>query len=224
MESRGDPPEEASRPDHSASARLVREALAGREGSLEELVELLTPVIQARVARVLLSYPRTAEPAAVRGRVEDLTQDVFVTLFDRQGKVLADWRPELGLSLLNFVGLVARRRTISTLRSGRRNPWKEEPTLIEELDGVANDASPEIHAVSRDTLLRLGRRLQEELTPLGWQLFELLFLKGRSVAEVRRSTGMSAAAVYAWRSRLRRLARRVARELESDAGSSARIP
>jgi len=47
----------------------------------------------------------------------------------------------------------------------------------------------------------------EELSPLAWHLFDLIYLQQLSVADVIAATGMSADAVYAWRSRLARLAR-----------------
>ena len=194
---------------------LVDKALEGDETALDGLVDLLTPVIQARVARILLSHGPTAA-GDLRSRVEDLVQEIFLLLFDDGGHVLDSWRPEQGLSLRNFVGLVAQRRAISILRSGKRNPWREDPTLTDELDGPADEPGPEAQAAAREQLRLVLARLREELSPLGWQLFDLLFLRQRSVAGVQRETGMSADAIYAWRSRLRRLVRRLTRQLTSE--------
>lgn len=189
-------------------------ALAGDGGAVERIVALLTPVIQARVARCLLLYRRGgAAGRDVRQEIGDLAQEVFLLLFSQDGKVLRSWRPERGLSFENFVGLVAERQTVSFLRSGKRSPWKEDPTLSEELDAEpAREAEPELAAASRDQLRRLFVRLKEELTPLGRQLFDLLFLQELDVGEVGQRTGLSADAVYAWRSRLRKLARRILQE------------
>ena len=62
----------------------------------------------------------------VRQDVEDLAQDVFLRLFEENGRVLRSWDPARGLSLENFAGLVAERHAISTLRTGKRNPWRED--------------------------------------------------------------------------------------------------
>jgi RNA polymerase sigma-70 factor (ECF subfamily) len=155
-------------------------------------------------------------PAAgrdVRQEVEDLTQEIFLQLFADRGRVLRTWQPERGLTLLNFVGLVAERQATSILRSGRRSPWKEDPTLAGELDGPADTPEPEQVTASREELRLLLGRLTEELTPLGRQLFDLLFLQDLSPEEAVHRTGLSADAIYAWRSRLRRLARRLFAEL-----------
>jgi RNA polymerase sigma factor (sigma-70 family) len=199
---------------HEDSADLVRRALAGDQTALTRLVAGLTPVVQARVARTLLARrSRLGSGRDVRQEVEDLSQDVFLSLFSRSAHVLRSWQAERGLSLENFVGLVAERHVVSFLRSGRRNPWKEDPSPIEELDTTAPDVSPEEVASSREQLSLLLDRMRENLTPLGYRLFELLFEQEMSVPETMEASGLSADAVYAWRSRLRRVAQQLLVEL-----------
>lgn len=203
------------------SARLAG-ALAGDEDAVADLVDRWTPVIQARVARVLLGRGSVR----VRVQVEDLVQDVFLTLFEDDGRVLGTWEPGKGLSLDNFVGLVATRRAVSYLRSGKRTAWREDPTLDDADAGgpvsVAGEPGPEERAASRDTLQRLLDRLRDDLSPQGWQLFDLLYVRQLEVPEVRDATGLTADAVYAWRSRLRRHARQVLASL-SESGAPRRI-
>lgn len=202
---------------------LLADALGGDEQALERLVDRLTPVVQARVARVVLARLAGAASPGVCSQVEDLTQEVFMLLFAEGGRVLRSWRPERGLSLENFAGLVACRRAISLLRTGRREAWKEDPTLDEEQEQPSPEADPEAQAASRQELRLLLERLREELSPLGWQLFDLLLIRGRGVEEVERATGMSRDALYAWRSRLRRLAKRLRQQMRSETDAERRI-
>lgn len=197
----------------------LESALAGQQAALVALAEALTPIIQARVARSLL---RRSDLSAydVRQEVEDLCQEIFVALFADDARILRAWDPERGLSLENFVGFVAERQLASILRTGKRNPWQEDPTLTEELDQADPDAGPHETAASRDVLRRLLRRLEEELSPLGRQLFDLLYLQERTVPEVEAATGMGSDGVYAWRSRLRKLARKLFAEIEAGTGRS----
>ncbi len=209
--------------DSTLDRAFLQRALAGEETALGRLVERLTPVVQARVARALLRAGRGAGPR-LRQELKDLVQEVFLALFDRRARILTTWDPERGLSLENFVGLVTERQVISILRSGKRDPWREDPTLDSELDGASPEISPEAAAVSKQALEQLLERLRAALSPLGFRLFELLYLHERSVSEVERATGLSSAAVYAWRSRLRRLARSLLDEPVSDRSGAARIP
>lgn len=193
---------------------LLREALAGDQDALTRLVAVLTPVIQARVARTLLGHrSRFAADRNVRQEVEDLTQEIFLSLFSRNAHVLRSWQAERGLSLENFVGMVSERLVVSFLRSGKRNPWKEDPSLMEDLDAAALDRGPEEVTAGREQLRLLLDRLRETLSPLGRQLFELLFVKELSLPEAMAASGLSADAVYAWRSRLRRLAQELLAEM-----------
>lgn len=195
----------------------VRRALAGEEPALTRLVRMLTPIIQSRVARgLLLRRTGTAAGRNIRQEVEDLTQEIFLLLFADGGKVLRSWQPERGLSLLNFVGLVAERQTASILRNGKRSPWKEDPTLPEDFTQASPESGPEEITASREQLKLLLHRLTEELSPLGRHLFDLLFLRELPAEEVVQRTGMSRDAVYAWRSRLRRLAGRLLNEMSDN--------
>jgi RNA polymerase sigma-70 factor (ECF subfamily) len=197
------------------TASLIRRALEGDQTALTSLVAMLTPVIQARVARTLLARRSLlASGRDLRQETEDLSQEVFLALFARDGHVLRSWQPERGLSFPNFVGLVAERQVLSFLRSGRRNPWKEEPSLTEdEQEHEDPESGPEEIAASREYLKLLLDRLREELSPLGLQLFNLLFVQELSQVQVQEASGLSADAVYAWRSRLRRLARKLIDEM-----------
>lgn len=205
------------------TAGLVRRSLAGDQNALTGLVAALTPVIQARVARTLLARrDRLAGGRDVRQEVEDLSQEVFLSLFSREAHILRTWEPERGLSLENFVGLVAERQVLSFLRSGRRNPRQEAPAFEDEdLDAVAPESGPEEVTASRERLTLLLDRMREELSPLGRRLFDLLFIQELTLPEVTAASGLSADAVYVWRSRLRRLAQKLLAEV-SGSGMSAR--
>jgi RNA polymerase sigma-70 factor (ECF subfamily) len=204
--------------NHEEAAGLVRGALTGDQVSLTRLVAALTPVIQARVARTLLARrSRLAGGRDVRQEVEDLTQEIFLSLFAKEARVLRSWQSERGLSLENFVGLVTERQVVSFLRSSRRNPWKEDPSLMADLDVAGSDSGPEEVTASREQVRLLRDRLREELSPQGWHLFDLLFVRELSIPEATAASGLSADAVYAWRSRLRRLAQRLLGELSETA-------
>jgi RNA polymerase sigma-70 factor (ECF subfamily) len=197
---------------------LVEEALLGRRDAVRALIDGLTPVIQARVARVLLRR-RTGplKGRSVQQEVGDLCQEVFVSLFESEGRALRAWRPDGGLSLEGFVGLVAERQVISILRSGRRSPWTDEPIDADAIDAIAEQGvGPERETASREQLLRLLDRVRETLSPRGLELFERLIVLEEPVERVCADTQMSRDAVYAWRSRLSKTVKQLALELEKD--------
>lgn len=203
--------------------RELDEALEGAGQELEALVGRLTPAVQARAAHVLLLRGSRQRRATIREDVEDLTQDVLMLLFADDARILRSWKPGRGLSLERFVALVAERRITSILRSGKRTAWREDPTLPEKLEALPEPAVETERVVSsRELLDRLVSRLREELSPLGWRLFELLFVQERTVAETVEETHMSTDAIYAWRSRLRSVSRTLVAELQRTPAGDAK--
>ena len=179
-------------------------SLEGDEAALRFLVEQLTPVIARRVIRSLIRCGRPA--TGCRDLIRDLTQDVFLDLFEKDARILRGWNPEKGLSLENFVGLVAERRTLRRLSRPQYEPPLAEPAG-KAASRPGGEADPERQTLARADWEGLLDRVQERASPLGWRLFQLLFVEERSVAEIEEETHLRRDAIYAWRSRLRKLVR-----------------
>jgi DNA-directed RNA polymerase specialized sigma24 family protein len=203
----------------------LEKALAGDRAAITALVGELSPVIQARATRALLRRREAAGNRDARQEVRDLVQQVFLVLFAEDGRVLRQWDPARGMSLENFVGLVAEREVASILRRRRRSPWGEDPTADEHLDRLeARAPGPESHALSRDLLRSVVEAARARLSERGLEMLEWIVIEGRSVDEVCVLAAMTPDAVYAWRSRLARLLREIAVEMTSDPGASRRKP
>ncbi|MFK7888758.1 MAG: RNA polymerase sigma factor [Gammaproteobacteria bacterium] len=187
--------------------------LAGNDAAIAEFVSTMTPVIQARVARCLMK----GTPRDIRRDVEDHSQDVYAHLFSDGAKILRRYDDSHGLSLRNYVGLVAERRVISQLRSSKNNPWRENVSLENEPMPLCGRGSPEREASGQSSLDALLNYLRTTLSPLAWRLFQLLYVHELSVTEVCAETGLSNDAVYAWRSRLRKSARQAQTQLNPGA-------
>ena len=200
---------------------LLEQALSGDTGATRRLIGVLMPVVQARVARTLVRR-RGGSGRDARQEVEDLAQEVFAALFGDGGRVLRAWDPSRGLTLASFCGLIAEREAASILRSGRRSPWTEAATELDELESsLAEVPDAEMRVSSREQLARLVDRLRAALSPRGLELFHRLVVEEESVESVCASTGMTPDAVYAWKSRIGK----VIRKLEADmAASEPRVP
>jgi RNA polymerase sigma-70 factor (ECF subfamily) len=206
-----------------STPELVHAALSGDRAAVRALCASLAPLVQARVAKALLRRHRAGVRRAVREEVLDLTQEVFVALFERDGRLLRAWDPARGLSLPNFVGLIAEREVASILRSGVRSPFALDDALsedaLEPLEAPGGVGGVEADVASRETLEKLLDGLRARLSPLGLQMFRLLFVEERTVEEICESMRMRPDAVYAWRSRLTRLAVQIERDFAGDVGS-----
>jgi DNA-directed RNA polymerase specialized sigma24 family protein len=208
-----------------AALAELRAALDGGGAAARALVDRLTPVVQVRVARTLLRRHAAAGGRDLRQEVGDLTQEVFLSLFREGGRALRAWNPARGLSFENFVGLLSERLVSSILRTERASPFMDLPTAIDVLDKQARGAPPpDNQAASREMLQVLLAGVRARLSPRGQDLFWRLIVREEPVEVVAAATGMTADAIYAWRSRLTRTVRAVAATLVADPMSRSAAP
>jgi RNA polymerase sigma-70 factor (ECF subfamily) len=212
------------RGESDTHAALLERALDQDPRAVRALLAYLLPVVRSRA--LLACRRRSAQRSGDSSHeVDDLTQEALATLFADDAYVLRSWDPARGLSLRNFVGLVCARRIHALLRAGRRRAWPEELTLDGELALLDDGAPVEGVVASRQMFGRILEQLRDEVSARGMELFHALVVEERPVESVCAELGMSADAVYAWRSRLLRRARVLAKELDSfDARSDLPAP
>lgn len=192
---------------------LITRAAEGDRQAMRQLVTALSPIIRTAVVSVLARNTGSGRRAP-RQEVEDVTQSVLLALFAERGQVLQQWDPARGLPLEGFVSLLAKRETFSLLRSRRRSPWTESPTEVEALDqNAVPRMGPESETISRDMLASLAEAVRSKLTAKGFELFELMFMRGLPPEEVATLTSLTLEAVYAWKSRLGRQVKDILSEL-----------
>lgn len=207
--------------DSKITPEQVTRALAGDPAAQGWLVEALTPEIQWQVGKMLRRWRTgTAAGRELRQEIEDMVQEVFLELLEDDGKSLRRWDPER-LPLTAYVGYIARIRTAEVLRS-RRSPWREHPSPDHELDRPATDATPEHQALSRGELEKVYLCLLAGFSPDDGHLFDLLFVRQLAAQQVAEVICKSIDAVYKWRSRLYRRARKCRRLLSNPAPSRQR--
>jgi RNA polymerase sigma factor (sigma-70 family) len=190
---------------------LVARARAGDAAARALLVETITPIVRARVAR---AFARRVRHSSMND-VDDLVQETFAMLFRDGGRALGAWDPDRGLPFLGFVGLLAERAVGMTLRATKRDPWLEEPLEDDALmAGDETDAASRL--VARDELRHLFERARARLTRTGWSYLTWLVLEHRPVQEIARSTGTTHDAIYTWHTRIKRLLHEIRCELDDD--------
>jgi DNA-directed RNA polymerase specialized sigma24 family protein len=206
-----------------ASLEHVRRALGGERMAIEALVRELSPVVQARVATALWRRGR-----ASRQELEDLTQEVLMEIFTGDGRVLARWEPERGLSLASFVGLVAQRLVFSLLRSRKRSPFTQEPTDPGTIEASAGSSRmhppPEDPVAAREFLELLLEGLHAALSPKGLEMFYRLYVWQEEPEHIARETGSTIEAIYQWRSRLKKEVAELEHSLLGQSGTSQSFP
>jgi RNA polymerase sigma-70 factor (ECF subfamily) len=192
---------------------LLESALAGDRDARRELLDRLAPVIQARATRIL-ARRRGASRRDLRQDLRDMVQEVFLALLDDDARALRAWQPGRGLSLENFIGLLAERQVASIFRTDRRNPWIDTPTDAAMIEAHAGGSHGDLAMIaSRDLLRSVVDRLREELTPTMLHLFYCIWVNDLGISAICEQTGMRREAVYMARARIAKRARAIAEEL-----------
>lgn len=204
-----------SRPDvdSMSDTALVEAALGGEPGARRRLANRLLTSVHREVSITLARWSRSER--AAEERVRDLTQDVFVTLFENGGRELRRWDPQRGRTLDSFVRLVARRRCARLLdRELRRHGEQTAEHVI-----IGDDSLVE-RLRHRDALRDVLRALYAQMSTRDMALFELLFVQEFAPDEVARRMNMTRGAVNAWAYRTRKQAAKLAAAADEPAGAA----
>src|SRR3989454_4293936 len=164
------------------SAELVQAALQHDDEAGRELVRRLYPL----VAKMVRSHRprRTSE--------EDLCQMIFIKIFQK----LSQFSGKVPLE--HWVSRIAVNTCLSQIESEKVRPElryadlsEEEQAVVENLASSSEELAPDQRFASR----QLVEHLLAALKPVERLAIDLLYLQGRSVEEIRKITGWSAALI-----------------------------
>ena len=167
--------------DDEHARALVDRARGGDDNAARELIRQLYPL----VAKIVRGYRprRTAE--------EDLAQMIFVKVFQN----LAQYSGKVPIS--HWVSRIAVNTCRNQLMAEKARPELRHADLSEEqaamLENLASDnaLSPDRKLAARD----LVEKLLAMLKPVERLVVDMLYLQERSVAEVQKLTGWTAATI-----------------------------
>jgi RNA polymerase sigma-70 factor (ECF subfamily) len=177
--------------DDSDASALVQAALQHDDEAARALVRHLYPLV-AKVVRAHRPR-RTAE--------EDLCQMIFIRVFQKlsqfSGKVPVDhWVSRIAVN--TCLNQIASEKARPELRHADLS--EEERVVVENLASSSSELAPDERFASR----QLVEHLLATLKPVERLAIDLLYLQGRSVEEIRKITGWSAALIKVRAFRARR--------------------
>ena len=195
--------------------RLLDRARRGRPSAWRGLVDAFLPVIRARICREIGRARGVGAPLRhMLHMQEDLEQQVFLFLFKDDARALQDYDAERGLSLENYVGMIAQREATNAARYWRAKSrrgetlWEDEaPEGASPVDEVRPDA--ETSLAERQQLERIWKQLEDTLTPKGLVFFRLLFVEELAVEQVAETLGCTKRSVYNWKNKLKQTAKQL---------------
>ena len=168
--------------DDSDASALVQAALQHDDEAARALVRQLYPMV-AKIVRAHRPR-RTAE--------EDLCQMIFIKVFQK----LSQFSSKVPLE--HWVSRIAVNTCLNQIESEKVRPElrhgdlsEEELAVVENLATSSGELPPDQRFASR----QLVEHLLTALKPVERLAIDLLYLQGRSIEEIRRITGWSAALI-----------------------------
>ena len=168
--------------DDSDASALVNRALQNDDNAARELVRHLYPL----VARIVRAHRPRRTPE------EDLCQMIFIKVFHKLSQFSGN------VPLEHWVSRIAVNTCLNQIESEKVRPEVrhadlsvEEQAVIENLASSADELAPDQQFASR----QLIEHLLAALKPVERLAIDLLYLQGRSVEEIAKITGWSAALV-----------------------------
>jgi RNA polymerase sigma-70 factor, ECF subfamily len=168
--------------DDSDASPLVQAALQHDDEAARALVQQLYPLV-AKIVRAHRPR-RTAE--------EDLCQMIFIRVFQK----LSQFSGKVPLE--HWVSRIAVNTCLNQIESEKVRPElrhadlsEEERAVVENLATSSEELAPDQRFASR----QLVEHLLAALKPVERLAIDLLYLQGRSVNEIRKITGWSAALI-----------------------------
>ena len=140
--------------------------------------------------------------------IEDLHQDFFLSLCEKDFRKLRQFKGERGCSLVSWLRVIASRVTVDFLR-------KQRPITVEVPETLASDQpDPPNTLVDREEERQIAEAL-DRLSPRDRLFVDLHFYRGLPPEEVAAILNVSVAAVYTLKSRVLEKLRETLRKTSS---------
>lgn len=170
---------------------LLTGCLKGEKAAWDAFVLQYSSLVYHTIRKTLGLYHAEARQELI----EDLFQEIFLSILRDSFAKLRQFRGDRGCSLASWLRVVAARLTIDFLR-------KQKFPTVEIADSLASDdPDPSLRIIDQEEE-KLLLRVLPDLPPKDRLFLELLYRKGLLPEEVAAFLGVSVSAVYTQKSRV----------------------
>lgn len=191
----------------AADDAALAACIGGRRAAQAAFVERFTGLVHHFVVSTL----RRTRGAAPDARVEDLCQDVFVSLLADDCRRLRMYRGDRGCSVASWVRVITVRHVLNAVRRDRPQTSLDDaraPTLPDPCPDPLERLLDRADRARFDALIALA----DGLSPRDRLLLELIYLRGMAAPEIAAALQVSRGVVYVRKNRLLGRLREAARQ------------
>jgi len=196
-------------PSPDPALELLQGCIRGDAGARRRLVEEYSGIVSYGVSVIFQQFGRPSR----KEEIEDMSQEVFLALFDQDARKLRQYQGRNGCSLASWIRVVANRLTIDRLRKEGRtisldDPGNAEATKIRDTrPDAAPGPEPQVEEAMRAARVR---EMIDDLQPKDRMFVRLFYFKGLPIEEVAQALDITTNAAYVRKMRLHEKLRRIA--------------
>ncbi len=171
---------------------LLARCLGGENEAWRDFISQYSPLVYYIIQKVL--YSKTASVA--RGEIDDLHNDIFVSLMERDGRKLRQYKGKNGCSVSTWIRVISVRATIDYLRKKRdvlSLSDEDSRRMVEKNNHTAD--TPLQHLEDQEER-RLLADIIEELPPKDKLFIRLFYYEGVAPSEIAVILKTTTNAVY----------------------------
>ena len=138
--------------------------------------------------------------------LEDLHQEVFLSLFDNNHRKLRQYKGKNNCSLASWLRLIASRTAIDFLRK-QRNPLYLDDAVEDKkklMENLVDESDPPDKSLEKEESYQIFKNIIQELSPRDRYLFELSCGQELPDKEIAQIMNLSISAVYMRKSRIKK--------------------
>jgi RNA polymerase sigma factor (sigma-70 family) len=172
-----------------ADKKLVARCLAGEDEFLELFVRTFSNLVYLTVQYTL----KSKHAAYSQSDVEDLHNTVFVKLFEKKCRKLAQFKGKNGCSLRSWVRIIAARTVIDFLRNKDRDAIsrQHEFVAIDELSDLAANVSDPFTVLAKIDQTRMLQDCMHKLKPRERLLLKLHVFRNLPIRQTAQLMGIT---------------------------------
>ena len=174
---------------------LLRACIAGDEQAMAAFVSRFQKHIHTVVGRTIRKYTNDVDPTVI----DDLTQEVFVSLFENERRRLRTYEGRDGAPLKAWLRVIAMRNTISSMRRWKKHSQlpndetnRGSTHLVDEGPTATQMLAAQDNLTLKSKVLALAAKLPEE----DRQLIEMIYVYEMSVPEITKALNIRRGALY----------------------------
>ncbi|MCX5894596.1 MAG: sigma-70 family RNA polymerase sigma factor [Proteobacteria bacterium] len=178
--------------DIEQEKKLINQCIQGSREAWRVFINQYSPLVYYMIQKML----RSRHADAGRGEIDDLHNEIFLSIMDNQGKKLRQYEGKNGCTVSSWVRMIAVRATIDHLRKNRDTASLSDETTTREVERVTAPSLTPQKLLEDEEKKQILHDLIASLPPQDQLFLKLLYYQEVPPQDIAKLFNSSTNAVY----------------------------